>query len=824
MAQDRSKLYGFKVISILDGKGKDVLLRVLSWGTPGKSPSQPLEEYLNSLSKDSKVNYHQTRNKFTKNELHQLRRSPSCSQCDITTLFKTIKLACEGVAGFEDRRWVEPSKELEYLLTCIKNKRNETFHGVRDMSYSDFLRIAAELRELLEATLKAAGHRYGRKETEVAKETEAVHCEIDSIMEEVLGEEELLERRGASLKVDFIEEADRRVQQILEAAVHLDPMSFLCGASLRPHVQSMFCQVRIRQNQPGHSDRDVEYSDILTLAQGPQAPQPEETRPLECPPTPRRGSTEPVWLNITSTMRRIFKSMKSSKDTPKQQQTTRTTQGRPRLLLVQGVAGSGKTTLMSLIMAEYMKDESKRTLRGLTQYELLLCAQCRDHHSSSLAGLLQHLMPEQFIKYRNLQLPLIKKCRVLFLIDGLDEANDNSKKLVHNILYEAKDAPGFTLVCTSRPEKVTSFMNKIPSQYEVTRVELMGIPESEHLSFILRYHRLITQQLPGRQRSENDLKKIMEKIEARQQFRLPLNLLFLIWIISHDVSVSPETITQAELYHKTHQLCQQKLLDRLSHSPTAMDRWTLGKNLQEVLQELYRVSLVGLSRCQLSPTKEEEDSLRSACVTRGLPHQEVLSAFLSLKTTWTPYGMLEQYSAPHKGLQDFYAALYIVPLIGKKSPKAIKQDLFGKNKVELSRFQQTLQLAAALLPQTVSDEAAQQVVDLLKASGVRHEDQWLDIIEDTTKTPAVVLRVAHYFPVPQDILVTDSRVRSYTALLPHLPSARVGIVLDKEVSSMMPLLHALTGHACTRLMLRHHFRHPRPDATSDAILQKVMNR
>ncbi|XP_050736560.1 uncharacterized protein LOC127008459, partial [Eriocheir sinensis] len=803
MAQGRSKLYGFKVISILDGKGKDTMLRVLTWGTPGKSPSQSLDEYLNSLPKDSTASYPHTRNRFTKHELNQLRQSPSCSQCDITMLFKAIKLACEGVAGFESQRWVEPSKELEYLLTCIKNKRNETFHGAREMSYSDFLRTVAELRELLEATLMAAGDRYGRQETEVTKEIEGVHREIDRIMQEVLGEEELLARKGDALKKDFIEEAGRRVRQMLEATVHLDPMSFLSGACLRPHVQSMFCRVRIKQNQPGYSDTDIEYSDILTLVQGSQAPQSEETRPLESPPTPARGGAGPMWLRIASTIRRIFR------------------RGRPRLLLVQGVAGSGKTTLLALIMAEYMKDEGQRTLRGLGQYELLLRAQCRDHHSSSLADLLQQLMPEQFIKYRNLQLPLIKRCRVLFLIDGLDEANENSEKLVHNILFEAKDAPSFTLVCTSRPERVTSFVNKIPSQYEVIRVELTGVPESERLTFVLRYHRLITEQLPVCRRSENDLKHIMEKIGAREQFRLPLNLLFLIWIISHDICISPVTITQAELYLKTHQLCQQKLLDRLCHSPTPMDRWTLEKNLREVLQMLYRVSLVGLSRCQLSLTKDEEDSLRSACVARGLPHQEVLSAFLGLKATWTPWGMQEQYSAPHKGLQDFYAALCVVPLAGKGNPKAMKQEIFGTDKVDLSRFQYMLQLVAALLPQPVTDEAAQQVVDLLKRSGVRNEDQWLNIIEETKAAPAIVSLVAQHFPVPQDIMVTDSHVRSYTALLPHLPPARVGIVLNKEVAAVAPLLDALAGHTCTRLMLRHHFRYPRPDTTSDAILQQV---
>ncbi|MPC56645.1 hypothetical protein E2C01_050610 [Portunus trituberculatus] len=820
--EQRSKLFGFKVISILDGKGRGVLQRVLAWGTPGKSPSITLDAYLSSLPEDSTASYRYTKIKFNKSEINQLRQCSSCSQCDITLLFKAIKLACENVASFEDRRWVEPSKELEYYLTCIKNKRNEVFHGHREMSHPEFLRTAADIRELLVATLTAAGHRYDKTEREVTKEIEGVHSEIDRIMEEVLGEEELLMEKGDMLTKDFIEEADRRVRLMLEETVYLDPMSFLSGTTLRSHVESIFCRIKIKQSQPGHKEGNVEYADILTLVQGSETPTSEETR-QSSPPTPAKYRTTLNFQCIASSaIRRFFKKKPVQQKVPTPSQQTRTSMGRPQLLLVQGVAGSGKTTLLSLIMAEYMKTVGDRILRGLDQYDLLLRVQCRDHHSSSFGGLLQQLMPDQFLKYRNILLPLLKRCRVLVLIDGLDEVNNNSSKLVKDILHEAKNARGFTLVCTSRPEKVTDFLPTIPSEYIVIRMELTGIPESERLSFVLRHHRLITQQVPGCRSSADDLQQIINEIGAREQFRLPLNLLFLTWIFSHDPSFSASTITQSELYFRIHELCQQRLLDRLSRSANAMDRWTLQKKLQEVVQELYRVCVVGLSRCQLSLSKEDEDSLRSACIARGLPHQEVLSAFLTLKATWSPWGIQEQYSPPHKGLQDFYGALYVVPLVGKGNAKSIKDKILGSGKVDLSVFQYMLRHVAALLPHPVKEDAADQVVNLLKTAGMRYEDHWLDLIEDTKAAPAIVVSVAQHFPVPEDIMIKDTHVKSYTALLPHLPPSRVGIVLNRDPRDVMELFEALSGHACTRLYFRHHFRYPRITDTSDAILQQVL--
>ncbi|KAG0727461.1 hypothetical protein GWK47_034597 [Chionoecetes opilio] len=822
MAQKGSKLYGFKVISIMDGKGKSVLQLVLGWGTPTKPLSLSLDEYLSSLPEDSTASFAHTRHRFNKTELKHLRQCPAFSRCDITLLFKAIKLACENVAGYDDCRWVEPSKELEYYLTCIKNKRNEIFHGGREMSHSNFLRETVDLRDLLVATLTTAGLRYGRSEDEVAREIKGVHCEIDSIMEEVLGEEELLAQKGDKLTKDFIAEADRRVRQILETTLYLDPMSFLTGSNPRPHVDTMFCRIRIKHSQLDHKIRNVEYPDILTLVQGSGAPQPQDSHPLK-KNLSARCRARPVLTRVGSAVRRIFRWKKVQQKVCELPQPTAADSARPQLLLVQGVAGSGKTTLVSLIMAEYMKDAADRTLRGLDQYDLLLRAQCRDHHNSSFSGLLQQLMPEESLKYRNILLPLLKRCRVIVLIDGLDEANDNSEKLVHNILHEAKDAPGFTLVCTSRPEKVTSFIPKIPGQYAVTHVELTGIPESERLTFVLRYHHVMAQQVPGCRRSAAELQQIMNKIGSKEQFRLPLNLLFLTWIVSHDSCITSSTITQSELYFRTHQLCQQKLLDRLSRSPNAMDRWTLEKKLQEVLQELYRVCLVCLSRHQLSLPKDEEDCLRSACVARGLPHQEVLSAFLTLKSTWTPWGTQEQYSAPHKGLQDFYAALYVVPLVGKQEAIAIKEEILGPGRVDLSVFQYMLQQVAGLIHHPVTREVAKQLVGLLKASGLRYEDQWLDLIEDSKADPAIVLQVVQHFPVSEDIMIRDTYIRSYTALLPHLPPSRVGIVLDGDATHAVGLLEALTGHACTRLLLRHHFRYPGGGGNSDAILHRVLS-
>ncbi|XP_045115435.1 uncharacterized protein LOC123507002 [Portunus trituberculatus] len=117
----------FKLVYILMGPGTAVLCHALKCGT-NKAPSTTLLDHLNSLQDSSTANYCSLNDKtkkkiFTKDEERKISNDPSCQSFDITLLYKSITLACEGVADLNDARWQDPSvMEGSY----IRSKRKET--------------------------------------------------------------------------------------------------------------------------------------------------------------------------------------------------------------------------------------------------------------------------------------------------------------------------------------------------------------------------------------------------------------------------------------------------------------------------------------------------------------------------------------------------------------------------------------------------------------------------------------------------------------------------------------------------------------------------
>lgn len=726
--------------------------------------------------------------RFNKTEMKHINRDPSCASFDISLLWKCIKLLSEGVVDFNDLYWHPPSVQssgnasMESYISAIKKYRNDVYHGTLEITHSDFLQIAAELRHIFVSALNAAKKRYNKPDAEVDQQINKVHDDIDRITQEVLGEDDLMTFCGNRLSQDLIHEVNDVLKTQFQNEVNIDPIAFLAGVNLRLHVQKVFTKIKIKVGDRSKEGTVINYLDLLSVANDDRS------------------------------------------------------NAMPKMLLVEGVAGSGKTTLLTLITDEWLKFEQDRSFRGLDHYELLLKVQCRDRAITTLKSLLEKHVSTVFLKYRNFVLPLIKKCNVLVLIDGLDEANEDSERLLSDILEEMKGVPGCTLLCTSRPEKLSVLSSKINSKFHISYIELLGIPESSREQFVVRYHEEIKRQIDGDPNTDALVQKVRE-LGSRELFRLPINLVFFTWLYHHNPSAITMTTTHTQLYHMTHQLSVEKLLDRLTHHPITKrrDRRTLETCSRYCLEIVYLESLLSLTEDRLSLERKAEDRIRDVCISQGIPPLELLSAFFCLKTARSYLGMKEQYSVPHKGMQEYFAALHIVNHSSMEDNsgniRRVLKSTLGTQEVELSLLQDVLQHVAGLLhllkpnaPESVSVE----VVDLLQESGVRCRKQWLDLLEDTEAAPAVLHRVAHHFMISsngEEIVVSDSHVSSYVALLPHLPAqcpVRVNIIHNPD--DLEELLRILTRHSCMWLFLHNYYRNPRPKVAFDDILQLLLPR
>nr|XP_053656403.1 uncharacterized protein LOC128705201 [Cherax quadricarinatus] len=212
-----------------------------------------------------------------------------------------------------------------------------------------------------------------------------------------------------------------------------------------------------------------------------------------------------------------------------------------------------------------------------------------------------------------------------------------------------------------------------------------------------------------------------------------------------------------------------------------------------MLMNIYKTALETLSRDQLDLEVNTSENLKRKCKQLCLPYKEVLSAFLCLRPTWTMLGIKERYSAPHKGIQDYFAALYIVNnLINPQystptsasgtsatflsiwrewkqyikaaispSPVSIRgvlEESIRSGVVDMNKYQNVLIHVAGLLYlvlDQVPETLAREVVHLLQESGMRTHKQWLNLLDITNICPVIVKEVSQFFNTKEIIYISS---------------------------------------------------------------------
>ncbi|XP_045598178.1 uncharacterized protein [Procambarus clarkii] len=820
---------GLRLIMAIKSCGQRVLYQTFLLGTPDKPKDKNLADYLENLPLTSTANYikaSKREKRFYNEEKELINTNPDGSKFDITLLYKIIRLACEKVAPLknENGKWGSESTEMEYYVTAIKDMRNDVIHSQLAVTKTELSEKMLKLRKYLVGCVKTSGERYGRDEAVVNNEIKQVMDDLDQIQQTILGKEDIMKYYSDELKQLMIEKCSETLKMIFQRIVNINPVSFFTD-DLRLEVDKIFVDVAVKQGKRRGESKAIDYRDLLKFLQNPN---------------------EPLSMSDVS-----------------QQQSSA---ARSQILLLEGVAGSGKTTLVTMVIQNWIKG-GKGKIRGLNNYDLVLWVQCRDPTIDSYQALLDRLMLKVSLQFRNLMPRLTKLCKLLIVVDGLDEINENSKKLVNSLLHEFKNCTHTTFMCTSRPEKLEMFSNTIPREYKVTIAELRGIPKDRILEFVRRNHVAIKHQTRS-ERNTEELVKAVEKLkDLHEHLSLPMNLILLVIIWDRETDSLPRgTFTQTELYHKIHHLWQSKVLERLANHQrySSISKDDLEDRIQVILKEIYRSALESLSCNQLILEEEIVHHLKLACKKVDLPPDEILSAFLTLKSTWTGKGFQERYSAPHKGIQDFYSALHIVttltcqlqslslpvshnepptPLVSplahaalvpssstQDSPGIIREVLtqaIKTRKVDMAEYQNVLVHVAGMLHLTldpVPEALAYEVVDLLRQSGMREEYQWLDLLENTTATSVTAKAVTPSINNTNDTIeISNNRVGSYAALLPHLKPSNVSICIEDDPADIPRLPELVAGlgrHQCLRLLLLHHYWRDHT-TTSDDILRRV---
>ncbi|KAK3894274.1 hypothetical protein Pcinc_001968 [Petrolisthes cinctipes] len=608
--------YGCKVIMNLEAAAKKVMQIVLKWGTPGKDPKEDFITYVKRLDPStSKTNYvledKKRHPKLDKTQKDKVENYNSSEKFDISLLLIVIKLCCINMALLNDAAWFSDGDELENLLYQIKKARNNAMHESLEMTETEFEEKTKKLREDLIATLTKAKERFGRSDAELKEEIDKNEVVMNTITNEPLDLKDFLRDYHSDLQEHTISRLADQLKQHSTYQKSITPISFLTTNKVKLPVNKIYMATKIMQGRPEGKEKDVDHRDLIKLVQGQS--------------------------------------------------------NQPQVLVVEGLAGSGKTTLADHMTTEW-SNTSSDSIRGLNEYKLLLKVQCRDPHLSCYVDLVGFLFQPSTTEYKELLSKLVMESSLLVIIDGIDEVNKSSRELIRDILHQMQGNPKCTVMFTTRPEALQEGLQLIPNTYYRVEVELVGIPTGQRKDFLHRYLDELHKTSPGTTPTPpttDDINQCIKQldVETKEHFRLPLNLSIVAILMYSWPDKMNRNTTQTELYYLIHELTLEKLEKRLIDNDLTKD-FGRRKRLDKVenwLSTLYCEMFIALTHDQLTLQEESVNKLRSKCDTLDLPPDEMMAAFMETRTVKTFRGCdLDCYSVPHKGFQERYGALYII--------------------------------------------------------------------------------------------------------------------------------------------------------------------
>ena len=361
----------------------------------------------------------------------------------------------------------------------------------------------------------------------------------------------------------------------------------------------------------------------------------------------------------------------------------------PRIILIEGSPGTGKTTLSLKLVYDWATGKMPNKF---PEVKLVLLIKCRDMEDSIQESAKTQLLPWDNDQLRNALDSFIHSGKIMLIIDGVDELPQSGESHVVYLLNR-KVLRNCYVVVTSRQEKgieVRKYCDKL--------LEIDGYSDESRNSFIDKYFT-----------SNNDLaQKLQEKIRTSTENNLqslatnPLNALLLCVVFEDNDGDLPTTVT--ELYENIIECiwtryCKRKRPDEKAIS-FEMAVKTLGKLAYECLIERDTLYF------SESMLKDED---KKPCTNIGFLYKDDISTRIS-KSQIT-YWFL------HKTFQEYFAAYHCVYI--EKEIDMSKLSYYTRK--DGAKFLQVLKFLSSML-QKESAEHHKKIIAQL-ASRISQNDE-----------------------------------------------------------------------------------------------------
>ena len=573
-----------------------VMRTVLEWGCPKVKP----QNMSYATYCETVVNNGSLKDFFTPCDIKKLSTETTYSSIDTVLLFKLIQSCCSNLKHKRDPVWLEADyTKLEPLLWKAKELRNDICHNIASKATSPD--VFEDVLRVSKCLLEAAAQFYS--------------ISIDEL----------------NAHINFISNTFSKMTQAEE---HLNKI----------YTQYQFCKEGFNESKSywqRHCSTDV------ILFSGQKIVREQVYHPLNVSIKTVSSSTNARLKPEIASYTKIIEPWSLSEEDY-------------NITIVKGEAGAGKSTISKNIAQQFF-GLTKREIIDMGRFDMIHFLECRSRSSNSLESLIRKSYPKTCLKAG---VGNIMECfgylGHLMIVDGFDERNDYSMRVIRDVLERIKTMPNCQLVFTTRPHAARELENLLSSEgLDFRTCEIMPITdEKQQVEFLSRYQEIMKEIIPYEGTGLIECFKGLH-FEVKNFFVFPINLLlfFHIYVNSDEKEFLLQNVSDVprKILHHYNLFIKRKLeIEGIRNAQQLVD---------DVLEIIFDFSFKSIAEDKITILSDDMDELlsKTSNVLReygalsDVDSRQILSIVFTSTTSPNPDS--EQcFQFFHKSIQEIFAS------------------------------------------------------------------------------------------------------------------------------------------------------------------------